>query len=206
VLVDGTSAAGAITVDPREFDAYYFSPQKAFGSEGGLWLAILSPAAVDRAESMAASSRWTPPFLDIANAIANSRQDQTYNTPALTTLALLRDQIDWIQDMGGLEAAAARSLATSGLIYDWAASRDFASPFVAIAAQRSPTVVTIDLVPEVPATDVSAVLRANGIVDTESYRRLGRNQLRVASFPAIETGDAELLTRAIDHVVAALAP
>jgi phosphoserine aminotransferase len=204
VLVDATSAAGAIGVDPLQFDAYYFSPQKAFGSEGGLWLAIMSPAAIERAESIAASPRWLPPFLDIAQAIANSRQDQTYNTPALTTLALLHDQIDWIEDLGGLKAAAARSAATSKLIYDWAESREFASPFVTVPEQRSPTVATIDLAATVEATKVSAVLRANGIVDTEGYRKLGRNQLRIATFPAIETADAEALTKAIDFVVAAL--
>ncbi len=204
VLVDGTSAAGAISVDPAQFDAYYFSPQKAFGSEGGLWLAIMSPAAIERTELIAASPRWVPRFLDLANAVSNSRQDQTYNTPALTTLALLCDQIDWVTSLGGLPAAAARSAATSELVYEWAESSDFASPFVENREQRSPTVATIDLDSTVAAGDVAGALRTNGIVDIEGYRKLGRNQLRIATFPAIEIADADRLTRAIDFVAAIL--
>jgi phosphoserine aminotransferase len=203
VVVDATSAAGAMTVDVHQFDAYYFSPQKAFGSEGGLWLALMSPAAIDRVAATG-SSRWVPPFLDLGNALTNSRLNQTYNTPALTTLALLRDQIEWIASLGGLEAAAARSVVASTLIYEWAEARDYAAPFVAVPGQRSPTVATIDLADSVSAADVSAVLRANGIVDTEGYRKLGRNQLRIATFPAIETADIEVLTRAIDFVVSAI--
>jgi len=205
VLVDGTSAAGAILVDPHQFDAYYFSPQKAFGSEGGLWLALLSPAAVDRIGVLAASDRRVPPFLNLAIALDNARLDQTYNTPALTTLALLADRIEAMRNTGGLEAAAERSRAGSSLVYQWAEESHFAAPFVAVATQRSPTVVTIDLDESIDAAEVSAVLRSNGIVDTEGYRKLGRNQLRIAAFPLIEVADLERLTRAIDHVVAALA-
>lgn len=206
MLVDATSAAGAIEVDPTQFDVYYFSPQKALGSEGGLWLALLSPAAISRIEAIAASRRWVPPFLDLSTAIANSRKDQTYNTPSLTTLALLADQIDWIDSLGGLAGAATRCRATSAVIYKWAETREFASPFVSDSAMRSPTVATIDFDDAISANDVAAVLRANGIVDTESYRKLGRNQLRIATFPSIETADVERLAAALDFIVAAIAP
>lgn len=200
VVVDATSAAGAMEASAAAFDAYYFSPQKAFGSEGGLWIALCSPFAISRIERLA-SERWIPPFLSLRSALDNARKDQTHNTPALATLFLMRRQIDWMLDMGGLEWAAARSRHTSGIIYDWADAAEYATPFVADRQQRSPTVVTIDLIDEVDASVVSGVLRANDIVDTESYRTLGRNQLRIATFPNIEPADVEKLTRAIDHVV-----
>jgi phosphoserine aminotransferase len=206
VLVDATSAAGAIEVDPTQFDVYYFSPQKALGSEGGLWLALMSPAAISRIEAIAVSKRWMPPFLDLNTAVVNSRKDQTYNTPALTTLALLADQIDWIESLGGLAAAAARCRETSAVIYAWAEASEYAVPFVTEPAMRSPTVTTIDFDPAISANDIAAVLRANGIVDTESYRKLGRNQLRIATYPSIETADAERLTAALDFIVAAISP
>jgi phosphoserine aminotransferase len=199
VVVDATSAAGAIEVSPSAFDAYYFSPQKAFGSEGGLWIALCSPFAISRIERLA-SQRWIPPFLNLRTALDNSRKDQTYNTPALATLFLMRRQLEWMLEMGGMEWAAARSRHTSGILYDWAGASDFATPFVADPQQRSPTVVTIDLIEEIDANVVAGVLRANDIVDTESYRTLGRNQLRVATFPNIEPSDAEKLTCAIDYI------
>jgi phosphoserine aminotransferase len=205
VLVDATSAAGGLRVDPDQFDAYYFAPQKCFASDGGLWLALLSPAAVERAERIRASGRWAPASLSLPMALESSRLDQTYNTPALATLFLLAQQIDWMLDGGGLDWAARRSEASAAVLYGWAEASPYASPFVADRAQRSPVVGTIDLAPEVDAGVVSKVLRANGIVDTESYRRLGRNQLRIAMYPAVEAADVDVLTRAIDHVVAALA-
>lgn len=199
VVVDGTSAAGAIEVSPSSFDAYYFSPQKAFGSEGGLWIALCSPFAISRIERLAAQ-RWIPPSLSLRAALDNSRKDQTYNTPALATLFLMRRQLDWMLEMGGLEWASVRSRRTSGILYDWAEAADYATPFVADPAQRSPTVVTIDLDATIDANSVAGVLRANDIVDTESYRTLGRNQLRLAAFPNIEPADAEKLTGAIDYI------
>ncbi|MEA2844425.1 MAG: phosphoserine aminotransferase [Actinomycetota bacterium] len=204
VLVDATSAAGGMRVDPGEFDAYYFAPQKCFASDGGLWLALLSPAAVERVERIEASGRWAPASLSLPMAIESSRLDQTYNTPALATVFLLVEQIEWILDGGGLDWAAGRSEASSAVLYGWAEASSYASPFVTDPAQRSPVVGTIDLEPAVDAGLVSKVLRANGIVDTESYRRLGRNQLRIAMYPAVDAADVEILTRAIDHVVAAV--
>ena len=203
VLVDATSAAGGLRVDPTQFDAYYFAPQKALASDGGLWLVALSPAAVERAERLA-SSRWTPASLDLKIAIDNARLDQTYNTPALATLFLLGEQLDWILENGGLAWSAARCDESAAVVYGWADASDYATPFVADPAERSHTVATIDLDDAVKATDVSKVLRANGIVDTESYRKLGRNQLRLAMFPAVEPSDLEALTAAIDYVVQAL--
>lgn len=200
VVVDATSAAGAIEVSPASFDCYYFSPQKAFGSDGGLWIALCSPFAVSRIERLAAQ-RWIPPFLNLRTALDNARKDQTYNTPALATLFLLRRQIDWMLDMGGLAWAAQRSRRNSAVLYDWAEAAEYATPFVAAPEQRSPTVVTIDFVDGVDAGVVAGVLRANDIVDTESYRTLGRNQLRVATFPNVEPTDVEKLTRAIDYIV-----
>ncbi len=205
VLVDATSAAGGMRVDPHDFDAYYFAPQKCFASDGGLWLALLSPAAVERVDRIQASGRWMPASLSLTMAIESSRLDQTYNTPALATLFLLVEQIEWMLDAGGLEWAAGRSEASSTVLYGWAEASPYASPFVADPAQRSPVVGTIDLDPAVDAGVVSKVLRANGIVDTESYRRLGRNQLRIAMYPAVDAADVDVLTRAIDHVIAALA-
>jgi phosphoserine aminotransferase len=206
VVVDATSAAGGVRVDPGEFDVYYFSPQKCLASDGGLWLAACSPAGVERVERLAASGRWAPPSLSLLLALENSRQDQTYNTPALATLFLLAHQVEWILGHGGLEWAAQRSEDSSGILYRWADEHPLASPFVAEPARRSPVVVTIDLDPAVDADVVSAVLRRNGIVDTESYRKLGRNQLRIACFPAIEPEDVARLTGALDHVIGALVP
>ncbi len=201
VLVDATSAAGAMEVDPHQFDAYYFSPQKAFGSDGGLWVSLMSPAAVVRIEEIAASDRWCPPFLDLRTALDNSRKDQTYNTPAVATLFLLVEQIEWMLEMGGLAWAAKRSATTSGHIYAWAEASSYANPFVQVPGDRSTTVATINLPDEISADTVEAVLRANGIVDTGSYRKLGLNQLRFATFPNIPPADAEALTAAIDYIV-----
>ncbi|MGH9303742.1 MAG: phosphoserine transaminase [Acidimicrobiales bacterium] len=204
VLVDATSAAGGLRVDAGELDAYYFAPQKCFGSEGGLYLACLSPAAVERCERIVASSRYVPAFLDLALAIANSRKDQTYNTPSLSTLLLLALQIEWFNDNGGLEFAASRCDASANIIYGWAERSDFARPFVQKPDERSHVVATIDFDEPVPAATVAAVLRQNGIVDTESYRKLGRNQLRIGLFPTVEPGDVEALTACIDYVVGQL--
>jgi phosphoserine aminotransferase len=205
VAVDATSAAGGVRVDPGEFDVYYFSPQKCLASDGGLWLAACSPAGVERIERLAASGRWAPPSLSLLLALENSRQDQTYNTPALATLFLLAHQVEWILGQGGLEWSAQRSEASSGILYQWADAHPLAAPFVAEPARRSPVVVTIDFDPTVDADVVSAVLRRNGIVDTESYRKLGRNQLRIACFPAVDPSDVARLTGALDHVISALA-
>jgi phosphoserine aminotransferase len=204
VLVDATSAAGGMRVDPAEFDAYYFAPQKCFAADGGLWLALLSPAAVERVGRIKASGRWTPALLDLGLALENSRLNQTYNTPGLATIFLMVDQVEWMLAGGGLGWAASRSEASAAVLYPWAEASDYATPFVADPVQRSPVVGTVDLDPSVDANQVAAVLRANGIVDTESYRRLGRNQLRVAMYPAVEADDVAILTRAIDHVVDAL--
>ena len=204
LAVDATSAAGGLRVDVSAIDAYYFAPQKAFGSEGGLWVALLSPAALERAEALARSGRWVPPSLDLRIARENSGLDQTYNTPALATLFLFVQQVEWMLEQGGLEWAASRCDRSAERLYGWAESVPYASPFVANPDQRSHVVGTIDLVDEVPAAVVAQVLRANGIVDTEPYRKLGRNQLRVAMFPSIEPDDVAALTACIDHVVSAL--
>lgn len=204
VLVDATSAAGGLPVEVGETDAYYFAPQKSFASDGGLWLAVLSPAAVERAATLE-PVRWVPQMLSLTTAIANSRQDQTLNTPAVATLVLLAEQIDWMLAHGGLAWAAARSAASSGHLYSWAQQRAFAEPFVREAAHRSPVVATIDFDAAVPAATVAAVLRRNGIVDTEPYRKLGRNQLRIGTFPAVEPDDVAALTACIDYVVEHLA-
>lgn len=204
VLVDATSAAGGLRFNPSEVDVYYFAPQKCLASDGGLWLAAVSPAAITRIEEIAASNRWIPASLDLKIALDNSRKDQTYNTPALATVFLAVQQIEWVNSNGGLEWAASRCDRSAEIIYSWAEASDFATPFVIDPAQRSHVVATIDLDDRVDAKVVSKVLRANGIVDTESYRKLGRNQLRVALFPAIEPADVEALTRCIDHVIAEL--
>ncbi len=205
VAVDATSAAAGLRFDASEVDAYYFAPQKGLASDGGLWLAACSPAAIERIERLAASGRWIPASLDLGIALENSRKDQTYNTPALATVFLAVEQVEWINHNGGLNWAAGRCDRSAEAIYTWAESSEYASPFVADPAERSHVVATIDLDDRVDALTVSAVLRANGIVDTESYRKLGRNQLRVALFPAIEPDDVVALTACIDHVVAALA-
>lgn len=204
VAVDATSAAGAAPLDPTEIDAYYFSPQKALGSEGGLWVAIMSPAAVETIERIARSNRWIPPFLSLQLAVENSRKDQTYNTPSLATLFLLRHQLERMLEQGGLEWATKRSTASSAHIYDWAEASDHAAPFVTDAEMRSITVATIDLSPQFDADTVEGVLRANGILDTAGYRKLGRNQLRIACFPNIDPDDVATLTAAIDYIVAHL--
>ncbi len=201
VLVDATSAAGGIAVDPAEFDAYYFAPQKCFGSDGGLWLALLSPAAVERAGRIGASDRYIPEFLSLQVAIDNSRLQQTYNTPALATLIMLAEQVEWMLGRGGLAWTTERTATSSGLLYNWADKSPLATPFVADPAQRSPVVVTVDFADSVSATELSGVLRANGIVDTDSYRKLGRNQLRIGTFPAVEPADVEALTACIDYVL-----
>jgi phosphoserine aminotransferase len=201
VLVDATSAAGGIAVNPPEFDAYYFAPQKCFGSDGGLWIALMSPAAVDRAAQIAASDRYIPEFLSLQVAIDNSRLQQTYNTPAVATLVLLAEQVDWMLSQGGMAWTTQRTATSSGILYDWAEKSPAAKPFVADPAQRSPVVATIDFDDSVQATALSAVLRANGIVDTDSYRKLGRNQLRIGTFPAVEPDDVEALTACIDYVL-----
>ena len=199
VLIDATSGAGGLPVDVGQADAYYFAPQKAFASEGGLWLAILSPAAIERIEQLdGADGRWQPAFLSLATALENSRKDQTYNTPALATLFLLADQIDWLLEGGGLEFGVSRSRASSEHLYGWAGASDAASPFVEDPAKRSLVVGTIDFADDVDAAALAATLRANGIVDTEPYRKLGRNQLRIGMFPAVDPGDVEALTACID--------
>jgi phosphoserine aminotransferase len=205
VLVDATSGAGGLPVDIGQLDGYYFSPQKCFASEGGLWVAVLSPAAIERVLRIESSDRWVPNSLSVRTAIENSRQNQTYNTPAVATLFLLAHQIEWFLEMGGLNWAVERSRSSAATIYDWAEERSWATPFVAKPEQRSSVVATIDLVDSVPAKQVSAVLRDNGIVDTDSYRKLGRNQLRVGLFPAVDPEDVSQLTRSIDWVVEALA-
>jgi phosphoserine aminotransferase len=201
ILVDATSAAGGIAVDPAEFDAYYFGPQKSFGADGGLWIALLSPAAVERAGRIAAGDRYIPEFLSLQVAVENSRLQQTYNTPALATLVLLAEQVDWMLRQGGMAWTTERTATSSGILYNWAEKSPAAAPFVADPAQRSQVVVTIDFADPVEATVLSAVLRANGIVDTDSYRKLGRNQLRIGTFPSVEPADVEALTACIDYVL-----
>jgi phosphoserine aminotransferase len=205
VAVDGTSGAGGLRVDPAAFDAYYLAPQKCFASDGGLYIALLSPDAVERVERIADSGRWIPTFLDLKTAVENSRLDQTYNTPALATIYLLAEQLDWMNANGGLEWTASRCDRSAEILYTWAEQSGFARPFVANPADRSHVVGTIDFVDAVDAAVVAAVLRANGIVDTEPYRKLGRNQLRIAMFPAIEPDDIASLCACVTHVVGALA-
>ncbi|MCB0976910.1 MAG: phosphoserine transaminase [Acidimicrobiales bacterium] len=204
VAVDATSAAGGLMFDSAETDVYYFAPQKCLASDGGLWIAAVSPAAVERIERIAASDRWIPASLDLKIALDNSRKDQTYNTPALATVFLAVHQMEWINTYGGLGFSSGRSAASAEIMYGWADASDYATPFVTDPALRSKVVATIDLDDAVDANTVSKVLRANGIVDTESYRKLGRNQLRIAMFPAIDSEDVAQLTRCIDHVVAEL--
>ena len=201
VLVDATSGAGGLPVDVAQADAYYFAPQKCFAADGGLWLALLSPAAQERVAEIAASDRWIPEFLSIATALENSVKDQTYNTPAVATLWLLADQVEWMLGNGGLDWCVGRTRASSGHLYGWAESSPFATPFVADPAKRSLVVGTIDFADEVDAAAVARTLRANGIVDVEPYRKLGRNQLRIGMFPAIDPADVEALTACIDWVV-----
>jgi phosphoserine aminotransferase len=205
VLVDATSAAAGLRVEPGQFDCYYFAPQKGFASDGGLWLAVCSPAAIERIERIAATGRWMPPSLSLAIALENSRLDQTYNTPALATIFLMVHQLEWILGEGGLEWSATRCDRSAEIVYGWAEASSYAGPFVAKPADRSHVVATVDLDPSVDAITVAKVLRANGIVDTESYRKLGRNQLRIAMFVAVEPDDLATLTRAIDFIADRLA-
>ncbi len=204
VLVDATSAAGGLRVDAKEFDTYYFAPQKSFASDGGLWIAIMSPAAIARVEKIKASGRWIPAFFDLTIAIENSRLDQTYNTPALVTLMLLADQIEWMNAGGGLEFSAGRSAASSEILYSWAEKNSYTTPFVVDPAMRSKVVGTINFDDAIDATKIAAALRANGIVDTEPYRKLGKNQLRIGMFPSVDPSDVTALTQCIDFVVESL--
>ncbi|MFP5022626.1 phosphoserine transaminase [Pseudonocardia phyllosphaerae] len=201
VVIDATSGAGGLPVDIAQADVYYFAPQKGFASDGGLWIALMSPKALARVEELQASERWIPPFLSLQTAVDNSAKDQTYNTPALATLFLLADQIDWLNGLGGLDGAVARTRDSSERLYTWADKSAFATPFVTDPAHRSLVVGTIDFDDAVDAAAVAKVLRANGIVDTEPYRKLGRNQLRVGMFPAIEPADVSALTASVDWVV-----
>jgi phosphoserine aminotransferase len=205
VLVDATSGAGGLPLDVTQTDCYYFAPQKSFASEGGLWLALLSPDAIERVAAVQATGRWVPAFSDLQIALDNSRLDQTYNTPALATLWLLADQVEWFNAQGGLPWATERTADSSGRLYTWAEKSPYAAPFVTDPSHRSPVVGTVDFDESIDASLVAKVLRANGIVDTEPYRKLGRNQLRVAMFPAVDPADVEALTACIDYVVAALA-
>ena len=204
VLVDGTSGAGGLTVDAKEFDTYYFAPQKSFASDGGLWLALMSPAAVARAEKIKAGGRWIPAFLDLITAIENSRLDQTYNTPAVATLILLAEQIEWMNENGGLAFSSGRSANSASRLYTWAERTSYTTPFVTDPAMRSNVVGTINFDDSIDATKIASALRANGIVDTEPYRKLGKNQLRIGMFPAVEPSDIDALTSCIDFVVSAL--
>lgn len=202
MLVDATSAAGAVRTDLSQTDAYYFAPQKALGSDGGLWLAVLSPAALARIEELA--DRWAPESLSLAAAVASSRKDQTLNTPAIATLVLMAEQIDWMLDSGGLDFAAGRSAASAETLYSWAERTSYTSPFVQQAEARSPVVGTIDFSDEVDAAQVCSVLRDNGVVDVEPYRKLGRNQIRVGMYPSVDPADVQALTACVDYVVARL--
>jgi phosphoserine aminotransferase len=204
VAVDATSAAAGLRVEPSEFDVYYFAPQKGFASDGGLWLAIMSPQAVARTERIKASGRFMPAFLDLSIALDNSRLDQTYNTPAVATLLLAVDQLEWVLGNGGLEFSAGRCDRSAEILYGWAESSSYATPFVAKPDERSHVVGTIDFDQSIDADLVAKLLRSNGIVDTESYRKLGRNQLRIAMFPAIDPEDVAALTGCIEYVVSAL--
>lgn len=205
VAIDATSGSGGLPLDVTEADVYYFAPQKCFASDGGLWLALMSPAALERvAEVGARTDRWIPESLSLTTALDNSTKDQTYNTPAVATLLLLADQVEWMLAQGGLDWCVSRTTDSSSRLYDWAEASSFATPFVADPAHRSLVVGTIDLDESVDAAEVARTLRANGVVDTEPYRKLGRNQLRVGMFPAVEPDDVTALTACIDHVVTAL--
>jgi phosphoserine aminotransferase len=200
VVVDGTSAAGGINWSPTEVDVYYFSPQKGFASEGGTWIALCSPRAVERINKIKSTGRWCPPSLDISLALENSRANQTYNTPSLSTFVMLNEQLGWMLDNGGLDWCTKRTQQSADILYGWATTRAFTEPFVANPQHRSPVVGTIDFI-DVDAAQVATVLRNNGIVDTEPYRKLGRNQLRVSMFPAVDPSDVQLLTSSIDYIV-----
>jgi phosphoserine aminotransferase len=204
VLIDATSGAGGLPVDITEVDAYYFAPQKCFASDGGLWVAVMSPAALERAAEIAATDRWVPAFFDLPTAIDNSAKNQTYNTPSIATLFLFAEQLDWMLAEGGLDAMVARTTASSDALYGWAEKTAYTTPYVADPDHRSLVIGTIDFEESIDAAEIAKVLRANGIVDTEPYRKLGRNQLRIAMYPAIDPADIEALTACIDYVVDAL--
>ncbi|MDQ1714871.1 MAG: phosphoserine aminotransferase [Frankiaceae bacterium] len=205
ILIDATSAAGGLPVDVRDTDVYYFAPQKCFASDGGLWLALMSPAAIERVADIKAGGRWTPAFFDLQTAIENSRLDQTYNTPALATLLLLAEQVEWFNANGGLSWAVGRAADSANRLYTWADKSEYATPFVTDPALRSNVVGTIDFAEGIDATAISKALRANGVVDTEPYRKLGRNQLRISMYPAVDPDDVEALTHSIDYVIEQLA-
>ena len=204
VLVDATSAAGGLDVDMSQCDVYYFAPQKSFASDGGLWIAIMSPAAIASVEKIKASGRFIPAFFDLTIAIENSRLDQTYNTPALATIILLAEQIEWMNSNGGLKFAAGRSAQSSDHLYSWAEKNDYTTPFVTDPAMRSKVVGTINFDDAIDALEIAKILRTNGIVDTDPYRKLGKNQLRVGMFPAVDPSDVKKLTDCIDYIVAEL--
>ena len=205
VLVDATSAAGGLDLDISQSDCYYFAPQKSFASDGGLWIAIMSPAAIGRVEKIKASGRWVPAFFDLSIAIENSRLDQTYNTPALATIILLAEQLNWMNSNGGLKFAASRSEDSSNRLYNWAEKTSYTTPFVTDPAMRSKVVGTINFDENIDALEIAKILRANGIVDTDPYRKLGKNQLRIGMFPAVEPSDIDALTASIEYVVERLA-
>lgn len=204
VAIDATSGAGGLPVDVADTDVYYFAPQKSFASDGGIWVALMSPAALERVEKIADTGRWCPESLSLPTAISNSRKNQTYNTPAVATLLMFAEQVEWMNSRGGLDWCVSRTAESSSRLYEWAGASDFATPFVTDPALRSQVVGTIDFDESVDAAQVAKVLRANGIVDTEPYRKLGRNQLRVGMFPAIDPDDVSALTACIDHVVGRL--
>jgi phosphoserine aminotransferase len=204
VAIDATSGAGGLPVDVSQSDVYYFAPQKCFASDGGLWIAIMSPAALARVDEIAGTDRWIPEFLSLPTAVDNSRKDQTYNTPAVATLIMLADQVEWMNAQGGLSWTTARTKDSSDRLYAWAEKTPYTTPFVAEPAHRSQVVGTVDFSDDVDAAAVAKVLRAHGVVDTEPYRKLGRNQLRVGMFPAVDPDDVTKLTECIDHVVGAL--
>jgi len=202
ILVDATSAAGGLDLDVKNCDVYYFAPQKSFASDGGLWIALMSPAAIARVEKL--KSRWVPAFFDLKIAIENSRLDQTYNTPALATLILLSEQIDWMNHNGGLKFSTGRSAQSAQILYDWAEQTEYTTPFVSNPSQRSKVVGTINFKDGIDALNIAKILRANGIVDTDPYRKLGKNQLRIGMFPAVEPSDVQALTKCIEYVVESL--
>ena len=201
VLIDATSGAGGLPVDLTQVDTYYFAPQKCFASDGGLWIAVMSPAAIERAERIAASDRHIPAFFDLKTAIDNSRLNQTYNTPSVATLFLMAEQLDWMNSLGGIKGMVERTTESSGNLYGWAERTSYTTPYVTDPAHRSLVIGTIDFDDEIDAAAIAKTLRANGIVDTEPYRKLGRNQLRIAMYPAVDPADVEALTKCIDYVV-----
>ena len=201
VIIDATSGAGGLEVDLSQVDVYYFSPQKCFGSDGGLFIALMSPRAIARAEEIKASGRYIPAFLDLMTAIENSRLDQTYNTPALATILMMAEQVDWFNQNGGLSWCVSRTTESSSAIYDWASANDYTTPYVTDVQKRSKVVATIDFSDDIDATLIAKALRANGVVDVEPYRKLGRNQLRISVFPAVEPSDVRKLLASIDYVV-----